>query len=64
MANIWENAISILVGNLNSSLSYLTTTVSNIRKLEIVNLLEEGACFKDNSYHLRKICKVRVFKGL
>ena len=27
MANIWEKAISILVGNLNSGPSYLITTV-------------------------------------
>ena len=27
MANIWEKAISILAGNLNSGLSYLITTV-------------------------------------
>ena len=27
MANIWENAIYILAGNLNSGGSYLTTTV-------------------------------------
>ena len=28
MANIWEKAISILAGNLNSGLSYLITTVN------------------------------------
>ena len=28
MANIWEKAISILAGNLNSGLSYLITTVT------------------------------------
>ena len=27
MANIWEKAISVLAGNLNSGLSYLITTV-------------------------------------
>ena len=30
MANIWEKAISILAGNLNSGLSYLITTVTYI----------------------------------
>ena len=32
MANIWEKAISILVGNLNSGLSYLITTVKVDKK--------------------------------
>ena len=32
MANIWEKAISILAGNLNSSLSYLITTVCCYKK--------------------------------
>jgi hypothetical protein len=29
MVDIWEKAISILVGNLNSGLSYLITTVGS-----------------------------------
>ena len=32
MANIWEEDISILAGNLNSGLSYLTKTVSGTRR--------------------------------
>ena len=32
MANIWEKAISILAGNLNSGLSYLITTVAALIK--------------------------------
>ena len=31
MTNIWEKAILILAGNLNSGLSYLITTVSKQR---------------------------------
>ena len=39
MANIWEQAISILAGNLNSSLSYLITTVLELRNfLTILSL--------------------------
>ena len=30
MANIWDIAISILAGNLNSGLSYLITTVTKV----------------------------------
>ena len=30
LANIWEKAISIMPGNLNSSLSYLITTVLSV----------------------------------
>ena len=32
MANIWEKDISILAGNLNSCLSYLITTVTQVYK--------------------------------
>ena len=32
MANIWEQAISIFAGNLNSGLSYLITTVISYRR--------------------------------
>ena len=32
MANIWEKAISILEGNLNSGVSYLITTVAALIK--------------------------------
>ena len=35
MANIWEEAISILAGNLNLGRSYLITTVLQEVKLEI-----------------------------
>ena len=38
MANIWIKAISILTGNLNSGLSYLTTTVQNSRHWLLINL--------------------------
>ena len=31
MANIWEKNISILAGDLNSALSYLITTVTNLK---------------------------------
>ena len=34
MANIWEKAVPILAGNLNSGLSYLITTVSRIQHHE------------------------------
>ena len=34
MANIWEKAISILAGNLNSGLSYLFTTVHKIMQTQ------------------------------
>ena len=33
MANIWENAISILAGNLNLGHSYLITTVINVNSI-------------------------------
>ena len=44
MANIWENIVSILAGNLNSGRSYLTTTVlvnsaKNKQKVVIIKIV-------------------------
>ena len=41
MTNIWEKAISILVGNLNSGCSYLIATVNK-------NLWEKWAYVQDD----------------
>ena len=41
MANIWEKAISILMGKLNSGLSYLIRTVSQSASLNWSYLSEE-----------------------
>ena len=74
MANIWENVISILAGNLNSGRSYLTTTVKiglmypqnwvnpvSIRGCKYIHILPER---KKNG--LINICKLpqNVYKHL
>ena len=42
MANIWEKVISILLGNLNSGLSYPITTVQIKASEPIVRFLSES----------------------
>ena len=65
MANIWENAISILAGNLNMGHSYLITTVINVNSILTLQLRPHAGQIKMILKHLIKIsfsfwCKKNV----
>ena len=50
MANIWEKAISILAGNLNSGCSYLITTVDQVEKILYLKKIKTGWMLRSKKF--------------